>query len=71
MSPFPRMTTPSTVTFHCATFVNNIFNNDIENHTLSRLLINDISDLLPVFTFYDIKHKKEHPEYRGINGHTY
>lgn len=77
MSLFPKMTRPSRVTSHCATFIDNIFTNDIENNTTSGLLINDISDHLPVFTVYDIKHNKNHPESRiqtdedrGINERT-
>ena len=58
MSLFPEITRPSRVISHCATLIDNIFTNDMENNTESELLINDISDNLPVFTVYDIKHKK-------------
>lgn len=47
MSLFPRITRPSTITSHCATLVDNRF---IDNNAISGLLINDISDHLPVFT---------------------
>lgn len=46
---------PRRETSHCATLIDNIFTNDTENNTVSGLLINDISDHLPV---YESKHKK-------------
>lgn len=55
MSLFPEITRPSRVTSNCATLIDNIFTNDTENNTVSGLLINDISDHLPV---YESKHKK-------------
>ena len=61
MSLFPEITRPSRVTSHCATLIDNIFTNDMENNTERGLLINDISDNLPVFTVYDIKHTKYRP----------
>lgn len=62
LSLFPKITRPSRVTSHCATLIDNIFNNDIENHTVSGLLINDISDHLPVFTVYDSNYRKNKPD---------
>ncbi len=52
------ITRPSRITSHCATLIDNIFTNDIENNTMSRLLINDISDRLPVFTVYNSNPEK-------------
>ena len=70
MSYYPIITRPSRITSHCATLIDNIFTNDIENNTVSRLLINDISDHLPVFTVYDRNYKINKPvknkEYRRV-----
>lgn len=54
----PNITRPSRVTTHSATLIDNIFTNDIDNKTISGLLINDISDHLPVFTVYDCNCKR-------------
>uniref|UniRef100_A0A3P9M519 Reverse transcriptase domain-containing protein n=1 Tax=Oryzias latipes TaxID=8090 RepID=A0A3P9M519_ORYLA len=57
---FPRITKPSRITASCATLIDNIFSNDTENKTVNGLLINEISDHLPVFTVYDssyVNHK--------------
>ena len=53
MSLFPKITRPSRISSHSATLIDNIFRNDIENNTMSGLLINDISDHLPVFCVFD------------------
>ena len=45
----PTITRPSRITFHCATEIDNIFTNIMENNVDSGLLYNDISDHLPVF----------------------
>lgn len=45
----PKITRPSRITPHSATLIHSIFTNDIGNNTVSGLLINDISDHLPVF----------------------
>lgn len=58
------MTRPNRITSHCAT--DNIFTNDIDNNTISGLLINDH---LPVFTVYDINLRKKldkQTEYRPV-----
>lgn len=57
MNLFPKITRPTRITSHCATLIDNIFTNDIENKTVSGLLINDISDHLPIFTIYDRNYK--------------
>lgn len=49
----PKITRPSRITSHSATLIDNIFSNDMDNNTVSGLLINDISDHLPVFTVYN------------------
>ena len=52
LSLYPRITRPTRITSHSATLIDNIFTNDIDNNTVSGLLINDISDHLPVFAVY-------------------
>ena len=59
MSLIPKITRPSRITSHCATLIDNIFTNEIENNVMSGLLINDISDHLPVFTIYDCNYKNK------------
>ena len=44
MSLYPKITRPSRITPHCSTLIDNIFTNDIEDNTVSGLLIIDISD---------------------------
>ncbi len=70
MTCYPKITRPTRITSHCATLIDNIFTNDINNNTVSGLLINDISDHLPVFTVYDGNYKndntKKRKEYRRI-----
>lgn len=48
----PKITRPSRIITHSAILIDNIFSNKIDNKTVSWLLINDISDHLPVFTVY-------------------
>ncbi len=57
LSLHPKITRPSRITSHCATFIDNKFTNDLDNNTVSGLLINDISDHLPVFKVYDKNYK--------------
>ena len=59
---YPKMTRPSRIPTHCATLIDNIFSNEMDNNTVSGLLVNDISDHLPVFTVYNdnsIKNKQD------------
>lgn len=59
----PKITRPSRIAHHCATLLNNIFTNNMENNIVSRLLINDISDHLPVFAIYNTNYKRnQHDE---------
>ncbi len=62
MSLYPKITRPSRITSHGATLIDKIFTNDTENSTVSRLLINDISDHLPVFTVYDRNYSIYRPD---------
>lgn len=61
VSLYPKITRPSRITPHSSTLIDNIFTNNIENNTVSGLLIVDISDHLPVFTAYDGDFKVNHP----------
>lgn len=53
LSLYPTITKPSRITSHSATLIDNIFTNLLDNKTISGLLVNDISDHLPVFLVYD------------------
>lgn len=46
---YPKITRPSRITSLLATLIDDIFINEIDNNTVGRLLINNISDHLPVF----------------------
>lgn len=59
MSLYPMITRPSRLTSDCATLIDNIFTNVMEDNTVSGLLIKDISDHLPVFVVYDCNYKKD------------
>ena len=59
LSLYPKITRPSRITSHCATLIDNIFTNVIDNNTISGLMINDISDHLPVFLVYNNNYKRE------------
>lgn len=58
MSLYPTITRPSRITTHGATLIDNIFTNNMEWNSMSGLLINDISDHLPVFLVYECKYRK-------------
>lgn len=62
LSLYPKITRPSRITSHSATLIDNIFTNEFENNTVSGLLINDISDHLPVFTVYNTKYLRSQQE---------
>lgn len=62
MSLFLIITRPSRITFNCATLIDNIFINNIENSAVNGLLIIDIGDHLPVFTVYDCKYRINKPD---------
>ena len=64
LSLYPKITRPSRITSHSSTLIDNIFTNDIENNTVSGLLIIDISDHLPVFIVFDNNFKVNHPDER-------
>lgn len=55
---FPLITKPSRITSHSATLIDNIFSNEIESNIVSGLMINDISDHLPVFVLHKNEYQK-------------
>lgn len=55
---YPLITKPSRITSDCSSFILIIFINFLENTVESGLLINDISDPLPVFAIFDCNIKK-------------
>lgn len=54
----PKITKPSRITAQSATLIDNILTNVLEDKIVSGLLVNDISDHLPVFAVYDCSHKE-------------
>lgn len=66
MSLYPTITKPSRITVNSATIIDNIYTNYLEGKLLSGILINDITDHLPVFVIYDceLKLMKEEHEIR-------
>uniref|UniRef100_A0A3B3C2G3 Reverse transcriptase domain-containing protein n=1 Tax=Oryzias melastigma TaxID=30732 RepID=A0A3B3C2G3_ORYME len=68
MCLYPTITKPSRITRNSATLIDNIFTNSIESETTSGLLINDVSDHLPIFM---VKKKvtKIHNELRTVKIH--
>uniref|UniRef100_A0A8C6WF21 Reverse transcriptase domain-containing protein n=1 Tax=Neogobius melanostomus TaxID=47308 RepID=A0A8C6WF21_9GOBI len=56
LSLFPLITRPTRINAHGATLIDNIFTNVLNNMT-SGILINDISDHLPVLAQFDIQQK--------------
>ena len=46
---YPLITKPTRISQNTATLIDNIFTTDIEQHYTCGLLINDISDHLPIF----------------------
>lgn len=59
MSLFPTITKPTRITSHCASLIDNIFTNNIKSKLISGILMNDISDHLPVFLIYECNYKKK------------
>ena len=59
----PLISKPSRITSHSATLIDNIFTNEMKHENISGLIINEITDHLPVFTVYGckIRRNKEQP----------
>lgn len=58
----PTITKPSRVTAYCATLIDNIYSNVMDTAVSGGLLIEDISDHLPIFAIYHSNHKLKTPE---------
>lgn len=56
---FPLIAKPSRITLNGATLIDNVLVNDLQNTIRSGLLINDITEHLPVFAVYDSKAKRK------------
>lgn len=63
----PKITRPSRITTHSATLIDNIFTNIIEKSIMSGLLVNDISDHLPLFVVYDFNYRKNNDTNKCIH----
>ena len=63
----PLITRPTGLTSHTATLIDNIFTNNIDDIAKSGLLVNDISDHLPVFLLVHLEQSKTLPNYRWIS----
>lgn len=63
MGLHPKITKLSGITSHCATLIDTIFTNIMENNKESGLLYNDIIDHLPVFIVYHCTYWK--PTYQN------
>ena len=56
---YPLITRPSRITSHSATLIDNIFTNELRHENISGLVLNDITDHLPVFTLYDYRVRRQ------------
>ena len=59
---YPLIDRPSRITEYSATLIDNIFTNDLITGILSGLIINDVSDHLPVFSIIKNNCNKSHGE---------
>ena len=59
---YPLITKPSRITETSATLIDHIFTNSLENSIISGLVINDVSDHLPVFATFDCQMKRNTSE---------
>jgi len=53
---YPCINKPSRITTHSATIIDNILTNNMSSKLESGLLINDITDHLPIFVLHECKH---------------
>ena len=72
---YPLLDRPSRITNHSSTLIDNIFTNAKEYNNVGGLLVNDITDHLPIFAFCDYpdlkrQEKKLHTKKRIINKNT-
>ena len=45
----PHILQPTRITHHSATLIDNVFFNSISHHTISRKIVYDLTDHLPIF----------------------
>ena len=62
LSMYPLIDRPSRITEYSATLIDNIFTNDLITDKLSGLIINDVSDHLPIFSIIKNNINKSHDE---------
>ena len=72
---YPLIDRPSRITNHSSPLIDNIFTNAKEYNNVTGLLVNDITDHLPIFAFCDYpnlkrQEKKLYPKKRVINKNT-
>ena len=72
---YPLIDRQSRITNHSSTLIDNIFTNAKEYNNVGGLLVNDITDHLPIFAFCDYpdlkrQEKKLHTKKRIINKNT-
>ena len=74
MGLYPIITKPTRFDGHSATLIDNIFTNELQHENTSGLILNDITDHLPVFTMYEYKLKRRDNEsnlfYRKVDGES-
>jgi hypothetical protein len=66
----PLINRPTRLTSHSATLIDNIFTNCPSQNTVNGIILNDMSDHLPIFAFFSselIPHKKEVKSYRDYS----
>ena len=73
LSIYPLIDRPSRITEYSATLIDNIFTNDLITDKLSGLIINDVSDHLPVFSIIKNNINKSHGEKKcfKMNNHDW
>ena len=49
---FPLISNPTRLTSYSATLIDNIFTNNLSQHVFNGIVLNDLSDHLPVFTYF-------------------
>ena len=66
----PLINKPTQLTSHSATLIDNIFTNCPSQNTVNGIILNDMSDHLPILAFLSselVPHKKEAKSYRDYN----
>ena len=65
---YPLIVRPARITSHSATLIDHIYTSRINDISNSGLIIDDISDYLPIYTLYDLNNlpMSEQPQFRYI-----